>query len=417
MAIYFKIALESIKQALSALATNKLRTFLSLLGILIGIFSIIAVMSAVDSLEDNIKNGFSELGSDVIYIDKMPWNEDPNQNYWKYMKRPDPDIRDYDAITEKSKLTEFANFCIFNGGKTIKYGSNSISQAFIMGSTYDYLKQGTATIEGGRYFTPLEYDRGTNVLLLGAKIANGLFGNRSPIGEDVKFMGQQFRVIGVLEEEGENMFNFINLDEVIWISYETAKKYINVGNSRMVGEMLSIKAKEDVDMDELKGEITGILRAQRRLRPMEETDFAVNELSMLEQVIGPVFDMLNLVGIFIGIFALIVGMFSVANIMFVSVKERTNIIGIKKALGATKPIIVSEFLIESIILCTLGGTMGIALVAAVMRALNELTPLSFSLSWGNIIIGVAFSVVVGIIAGVVPAMQASNLDPVEAIRQ
>jgi len=181
--------------------------------------------------------------------------------------------------------------------------------------------------------------------------------------------------------------------------------------------MLSVKAKDGVDMDELKGEITGLLRAQRRLRPMEETDFAVNELSMLEQVIGPVFDMLNRVGIFIGIFALIVGMFSVANIMFVSVKERTNIIGIKKALGATKPIIVSEFLIESIILCTIGGTMGIGLVALAMRALNELTPLSFSLSWGNIVIGVAFSVIVGIIAGVIPAVQASNLDPVEAIRQ
>ncbi len=417
MVIYLKIAIESIKQALSALATNKLRTFLSLLGILIGIFSIIAVMSAVDSLEDNIKNGFSELGSDVIYIDKMPWNEDPNQNYWKYMKRPDPKISDYEIITEKSKLADFANFCIFNGGKTIKYKNNSISDAFIMGSTYEYIKLGTANIEQGRYFTQLEYDRGTNVIVLGAKIARGLFDNRSPIGEKVKFMGQQFRVIGVLEEEGENMFNFINLDEVLWISYQTAKKYINVSNSRMVGEMLSVKANDGVDMDELKGEVTGLLRAHRRLRPMEESDFAVNELSMLEQVIGPVFDMLNIVGVFIGIFALIVGMFSVANIMFVSVKERTNIIGIKKALGATKPIIISEFLIESIILCTIGGTMGIVLVALVMRALNELTPLSFSLSWVNIIIGVACSVVVGIIAGVIPAMQASNLDPVEAIRQ
>ena len=170
-------------------------------------------------------------------------------------------------------------------------------------------------------------------------------------------------------------------------------------------------------MDDIKGELTGILRAQRRLRPVQDNDFAVNELSMLENVIGPIFVTLNIVGGFIAFFALIVGMFSVANIMFVSVKERTNIIGIKKALGASKGIIVSEFLIESSILCTLGGLIGIGLVGLVMRALNAYTPLAFSLSWGNILIGVIASVIVGIISGIIPAIQASNLDPVEAIRQ
>ncbi len=414
---YLKIFTESIKQAFSALATNKLRTILSLLGILIGIFSIIAVMSAVDSLEENIKSGFKELGSDVVYIDKMPWTEDPNQNYWKYAKRPDPTFKDYNAINERSKLAEFATFVIFNGGKTIFYENNSVSDAFIMGSTYEYIRLGSANIEKGRYFTQMEYDRGTNVMVLGAEVANSLFENKEAIGQYVKFMGQKFRVIGTLEAEGDNMFNFINFDEVIWITYNNAKRYINVSDPTKVGELLSIKALPGVEMDDIKGELTGILRAQRRLRPIQDNDFAVNELSMLENVIGPIFSMLNIVGGIIAFFALIVGMFSVANIMFVSVKERTNIIGIKKALGASKGIIVSEFLIESTILCTLGGLIGIGFVGLVMRVLNAYTPLSFSLSWGNIFIGVIASVIVGIISGIIPAIQASNLDPVEAIRQ
>jgi putative ABC transport system permease protein len=414
---YLKITFESIRQALLSLTTNKLRTILSLLGIMIGIFCIIAVLSAVDSLEANIKEGFKELGNDVIYIDKMPWNEDPNQNYWKYMKRPEPTIKDAEALQKHSKLANSVNFCIFNGGKSIKYNSTSISNAFIMGTTYDYVKLKTATIEKGRYFTPLEYERGANGLILGATVAQSLFGKIDPIGEHVKFLGQSFQVVGVLKKEGENMFNFINFDEVIWIGYNTAKKYINVSNPRMVGEMLCVQAKEGVDLDELKGEVSGIMRAVRRLRPIEDDDFALNELSMLEQVIGPLFTVLNVVGFTIGIFALIVGMFSVANIMFVSVKERTNIIGIKKALGATKPIILSEFLIESIMLCLLGGTMGIALVFALLKVATALSGMHFGLSAFNIAIGVFFSVFVGVVSGLIPAIQAANLDPVEAIRK
>lgn len=417
MVKYAKIFTESVAQALLSLTTNKLRTILSLLGILIGIFSIIAVMSAVDSLEDNIKNGFKELGNDVLYVEKMPWTSDGDRNYWKYMKRPDPDYDDYSYIKERSKLAEYVNYCIFTGGKTIQFRDNSITNAFVMGATYDYIKLGSASISTGRYFTPLEYERGRNVIILGAVVAQNLFGNTSPIGETVKFLGQKFTVIGVLEKEGDNMFNFLNFDEVMWISHPTAKKYFNLSNTSRFGELLAVKANTNVQLDELKGEVTGILRAGRRLRPMEDNNFAVNELSMLEEMIGPVFSVMSLVGIVIGFFALIVGMFSVANIMFVSVKERTNIIGIKKALGATKAVILSEFLIESIILCVIGGAVGIALVGVVLNVLSSVSPLTFGLSSKNVILGVLCSILVGVISGFIPAFQASNLDPVEAIRQ
>ncbi len=390
---------------------------LSLLGILIGIFSIIAVMSAVDSLEDNIKNGFKELGNDVLYVEKMPWTEDGDRNYWKYRKRPNPDYDDYQTLAERSKLADIVSYCMFTGGKSISYRKNTIKQAFVMGSTYDYIKMGSATIEEGRYFTPLEYERGKNSIILGAVVAENLFGRIDPIGEQVKFLGQKFTVIGVLEKEGDNMFNFLNFDEVMWITHPTLKKYFNTTNTKNFGELLGIKAKSGGDLAELCGEVTGILRAGRRLRPMEEDNFAVNELSMLEEMIGPVFSILGAVGFIIGFFALIVGMFSVANIMFVSVKERTNIIGIKKALGATKSVILSEFLIESIILCTIGGIGGILLVAIVLKVLSSISPLVFGLSAFNVIFGVICSIIVGIIAGFIPAFQAANLDPVEAIRQ
>lgn len=411
-----KIVWESFQQATGSLVGNKLRTFLSLLGITIGIFCIITVKSAVDSLQANVIEGFNELGSDVIYLDKMPWNEDPGQNYWKYAKRPDPSYEDYQAIKKRSKLTEFTSYTIFTGGKTIKHLSSSISNAFIMGSTFEYASIQNVKIAEGRYFTPNEYETGANKIILGYKVYNELFKSLNGVGREVKLFGQDFQVIGYLESEGDNVFNFLNFDEVIWLNYNSVKKYINVKDKSNVGRMLNIKAKSNIDMSEHKGEIASIIRAVRRQRPLEKDNFSLNELSMLSQVLDSVFKVLNIAGFIIGIFALIVGMFSVANIMFVSVKERTSIIGIKKALGAKRYIILIEFLIESIILCIFGGLIGLVLVYLILAVISMLIPFSMSMSITNAIIGITSSVIVGIISGILPAMQASGMDPVEAIR-
>lgn len=416
MKVFLKIIYEAVRQALQSLYGNKLRTFLSLLGITIGIFCIIAVKSAVDSLEQSIKSGFNELGSDVLYVDKMPWGEDPNQNYWKYAKRPDASYKDFEVISEKSKLADQSAYTVFTGGKTIKYQSSAVSNAFIMGSTYDYREMQNLEIEYGRYLTPQEYQSGANKLVLGYQVAQALFNTLDPIGKDVKLFGQKYQVIGVLKSEGENMFNFLNFDEVIWVGYTNIKRYINTNENSRIGRMLNIKAKENIDVENLKGEITGILRSSRRLRPTEDDNFALNELSALSGVLDSVFGVLNIVGGFIGGFALIVGMFSVANIMFVSVKERTSIIGIKKALGAQRYIILLEFLIESIILCLIGGMMGLVLVIGVLKAISSVIPFEMFLSANNVIVGVTVSIIVGIISGIIPAVQASKLDPVVAMR-
>ncbi len=416
MKVLIKIIYESIVQAFQSLVGNKLRTFLSLLGITIGIFCIIAVKSAVDSLENSIKSGFNELGSDVIYVQTMPWGEDPGENYWKYAKRPEPSYKDYNSISEKSRLSEFTAYTVFTGGKTIKYKSSAVSNAFIMGSTYDYKDMQSVDIEKGRYFTQQEYNTGANKIILGYQVAQALFNSLEPVGKEIKLFGQKYVVVGVLKSEGDNMFNFLNFDEVMWVTFNNLKRFVNTNENSNVGKLLSIKARPNADVEELKGELTSILRASRRLKPAEGENFALNELSMLSQVLDAVFGVMNFVGFLIGIFALIVGMFSVANIMFVSVKERTNIIGIKKALGAKRSIILLEFLIESIILCLIGGIMGLLFVIGILKVISNTIPFEMFLSTNNVAIGILCSIIVGIISGIIPAIMASKLDPVVAMR-
>lgn len=404
-------------QAVESLRSNTLRTILSLLGITIGIFCIITVKSAVDSLQDNIIQGFNKLGSDAIYVEKMPWNDDPGHNFWKYEKRPKPSYDDYVAIKNRVKSAQNAAFIAFTGGRSIKFRSSSVSNAFIMGSTEEYPNIQNFNLAEGRLFNPIEYETGANKVVLGFNVYNALFEGISGINKEVNLFGQKFQVIGYLQTEGENLFNFMNFDDVIWINFNSLKKYTNVSASSPVGRMLVIKAKPEIDLEVLKGDVTSVLRAKRQLKPLEENNFSINELSMLTQILDKVFKVLNIAGFMIGIFSLIVGMVSVANIMFVSVKERTNIIGIKKALGAKRFVIMSEFLIESIILCIIGGFLGLIFVFIMLKLISGITPFGMNMSLLNALIGVGTSILVGIISGIIPASKASAMDPVEAIRQ
>lgn len=417
MQIYIKIIWESFRQAVESLRSNTMRTILSLLGITIGIFCIITVKSAVDSLQDNIVQGFNKLGSDAIYLDKMPWNEDPGQNFWKYEKRPNPSYEDFLAINDKVKSAQYAAYITFIGGKTIKYRSSAISNASIMGSTDHYANIQNFNLAEGRLFNPIEYENGSNKVVLGYKVYNELFQSTSGINQEVNLFGQKYQVIGYLQAEGQSPFNFINFDDVVWISLNSFKKYTNISIKSPIGRMLVAKAKPGIGLEELKGDVASVIRAKRMLKPLEEDNFSINELSMLTQILDKVFKVLNIAGFIIGVFALIVGMVSVANIMFVSVKERTNIIGIKKALGAKRYVILSEFLIESIILCIIGGINGLVLVILMLKIISGITPFGMNMSLSNALIGIGTSVLVGIISGIIPASKASAMDPVEAIRQ
>jgi putative ABC transport system permease protein len=417
--LLFRVFSGAVSQAVGQLTANKLRSVLSLLGISIGIFCIIGIKAAVGSLEDNIRSSFEKLGNDIIYVSKMPWGQDPGQSYWKYQRRPHPTIKDLDAIEKHVKSAKMAAFSVFIGSKTLKYNSNNVQNVFSLAPTYNYGEMFKLKYEKGRYFSPTEYHYGADVIVIGHKVAVELFGAVEPVGKEIYYAGRKMRVTGVLEETGRDVINPVNFDEAALIPYSAARKFINVRPRRasLFGTSLNIKAADGVSLEKLTDDVTGILRSNRHLKPVEKNDFAINEMSIITGLLDNVFVAMNLAGLIIGGFALLVGMFSVANIMFVSVKERTNIIGIKKAIGAKKSVILLEFLIESILLCTVGGLMGLVSIYGIMALLTLFLPFDMYLSFGNAITGVIVSVVIGVVAGMIPAMQAANMDPVEAMRK
>ena len=414
--IILRVFFESISQAFQQLRSNRMRSFLSLLGISIGIFCIIGVLSAVDSLEDNVRGSLEKLGSDVVYVKKWPWR-DASGDWWKLIKRPNPDYQDYEVIHEKSRTASLTSYHVVIGFKTVKFGSSSVEGAVLIGSSYEFDEMFKLEYYKGRYFSTNEYHYGSNKIILGYTVAEELFANIEPIGRTIKMMGRKYEVIGVMEKAGDDLLNPLNFDDVVLVSYPNARNLANLKAKQIFDTSVTAKAAENVSMQQLKDELKGILRAKRRLKPMEDDDFSLNELSMISSVFDSFFGVLNLVGIIIGLLAMLVGIVSVANIMFVSVKERTNIIGIKKALGAKRLVILLEFLIESIILCLIGGIFGLVLVSAIIKILSNAIDFDMYLSFGNMVLGVTVSIIVGVISGVIPALQAARMDPVDAMRQ
>ena len=414
--IIFRVFSDSIAQAFQQLRSNRMRSFLSLLGISIGIFCIIGVLSAVDSLEDNVRGSLEKLGSDVVYVKKWPWR-DASGDWWKLIKRPNPDYQDYEVIQEKSRTAALTSFHVVIGFKTVKFGSSSVEGAVLIGSSYEFDEMFKLEYYKGRYFSTNEYHYGSNKIVLGYNVAEELFANIEPIGKTIKMMGRKYEVIGVIEKAGDDLLNPLNFDDCVLVSYPNARNLANLKATQIFDTSVTAKAAENASLQQLKDELKGILRAKRRLKPMEDDDFSLNELSMISSVFDSFFGVLNLIGIIIGLFAMLVGIVSVANIMFVSVKERTNIIGIKKALGAKSYVILLEFLIESVILCLIGGLFGLVLVSTIIKILSNAIEFDMYLSFGNMVLGVTVSVIVGIVSGVIPALQAARMDPVDAMRQ
>ncbi|MEZ4991392.1 MAG: ABC transporter permease [Saprospiraceae bacterium] len=416
MKILLKVIRESIMQAIGQLRGNKLRSFLSLLGISIGIFCIIGVLSAVDSLEDNVRTSMAKLGNDVVYVKKWPWR-DVSGEWWDYIKRPHPSYEDYELLTERAKLVKLTAYHVVLGFKTVKYKSSSVDRAVLIAASQEFLDMFTVEFYKGRYFSPAEYNYGSNKIILGYTVSQELFGEVEPIGKRVKLMGREYEVIGVIDKAGDDLINPLDFDDCILVSYNSGRKLANLKATNVWDATVTIKAKEGVDLVDVKDESRGLLRAHRRLKPMQDDNFSLNELSMISSMFDSFFGVLNLVGIVIGFFAILVGVVSVANIMFVSVKERTSIIGVKKALGAKRYIILLEFLIESIMLCIIGGAVGLFFVFIVTKILTQAIDFELYIDLGNVMKGVMISIAIGVIAGFIPALRASNMDPVVAMRQ
>lgn len=406
----------SISQALTELRANKLRTFLSLLGITIGIFCIIAVLTVIDSMKKNIETEMSSLGSDVLYVGRWPWMDEGGEyKWWEFWRRPGMTPNELRAVQNNIPDVRFATLCFSSRNITVKYTDQELESIAGYAVTEHFDQLQNIEIADGRYMSPSELDGGNNVVVLGNEVATQLFpGGVSPIGKTVSFYGRQFRVIGIMKKVGQNMAGF-DFDNGIIYSYYAAAGIVDV-ESLNYDPILMIKAASGVSVDEMKYEVEGVLRRIRKVKPGQPNNFALNQLSQVSERLDMVFSSINMIGAIIGAFSLVVGAFGIANIMFVTVKERTKIIGLKKAIGAHPGSILLEFLIEAITLCLAGGLIGIIIVLLLSLALTKFADFPVTLSIQNFVIGIGISAVVGILAGFIPARTASRLDPVVAIR-
>lgn len=410
-----RLILESFSFAFSSLKGNKLRTFLSLLGITIGIFAIISVFTVIDSLENYIRNSLNSLGNNMVYIQKWPWTPPEGETeypWWKYLNRPVPKLEETDEIVRRSKNVEAAVY-FFGFNRTIQFENSKAENTEVLATTHELINTWNLEIQKGRYFTESESNSGANIAILGYEIATRLFDQVDPIGKTIKMQGYKFLVVGVYTKQGTDMFG-TSMDKRVHIPVIYAMNMVDV-RDRDQGQTINVKAKPDADHDEFIAELEGIMRSLHRLKPLEENDFAINEVSVISTRFDAFFQVFNLAGWIIGGFSILVGGFGIANIMFVSVKERTKIIGIQKAIGAKKYFILLQFVFEAVVLSMLGGIIGLFLIFIGTLIFSAVADMSIALTLSNIILGLTISGVIGVLAGFLPALSASRLDPVTAM--
>ena len=412
--LILRLIIESFRFAYNSLVVNQLRTFLSLLGITIGIFCIISVFTIIDSLERTIRDSMSKLGSNVIYIQKWPWTPPPGESeypWWKYLNRPIPTLAETQEILRRSGLTQYA---VYNYGfnRTIQNGSNKAENVAIIGSSNGIIETWSLKISNGRPLTEQEFGAGANMAMLGSEIADQLFPGVNPVGKSIKLQGFTVFIVGVFEKMGEDMFG-TSMDKRVLIPVKLIARMVD---SRMdMGQSIIVKGKADVPASRLSEELEGIMRSIRRIKPSAENDFALNEVSLISGQLDSLFKVFNIAGWIIGGFAILVGGFGIANIMFVSVKERTKIIGLQKALGAKSKFILLEFLFEASVLSLIGGAIGLLIIYALTFVVSKTFDFNLVLTVGNIITGLMISIIIGLVAGLVPARAAAHLDPVTAM--
>lgn len=405
----------SFNMALQELRKNKLRTFLSLFGITIGIFCIISVLAVVNSLEQNIQNEIKALGTNTIYLDKWNYSDGggPNFPWWKYVNRPVPKYEEVKQIMERTPGAQYAAFKIEVNG-AVEYKGNSLDGVKLYGITEHFNDIQPIEIGTGRYISASEFSIGNNVMVIGDNVANQLFGEpERAIGKQVAAKGRNFQIIGVIKKLGKQLIGGWNFDDNVIMPYKYARNFMD---ERKADPLILIQGKPNLSSLALKDELTGAVRAVHKLTPVKEDDFTLNDINDLSAAVSSAFVSLNIGGWVIAALSLIVGMFGVANIMFVTVRERTSQIGLKKAIGAKNRVILSEFLLESAFLCIVGGLIGLVLVFLLTKVLSGVLDFPVFISTTNMGIAILICIITGIAAGFIPARQAANLDPVVAIR-
>lgn len=399
--------------AMQELRVNKLRTFLSLFGITIGIFCIIGVLATVDSLERKVQNDIKSFGNNTIYIDKWQYGGGNDYPWWKYLKRPPMRYEEMKFIKTKSQLAANAAMMVQNSAN-FSYEDNILTNVSIYGISEEFNNIQTIDIESGRYLNETEFSRGASTGVIGYKVAEELFGNvEKSVGKEVSYGGRRVIVVGVIKKQGQSFVGGFDFDQCIIVPYRYFASVYEPDNNQ---PKIMVQAKENIPTSALQDELVGIMRQSRRLSPTTEDNFSCNDVALFSEQVKGFFGQVSAGGWAIAGLSLIVGAFGVANIMFVTVRERTSQIGLKKALGAKKRTILTEFLLESAFLCIVGGLIGLGLVGILSIVLSSVLPFPIFIAPNIIILALSICIILGIISGIIPASIAAKMDPVVAIR-
>ncbi len=412
---YLNIIWTSLKMALAEFRSNKLRTFLSLLGITFGIFCIISVLATISSMKTAVQSDINALGSNAVIIDKWQWGNDDNEYpWWKYVKRPSPKFENVAELKERLPLIQYATFWTQDNA-SVEHENDILKGVNYYGAGEDYAKIEHFTIGEGRYLQQSDFDRGANSIVIGYNVAEKLFVKpERAIGKTVVLKnGKPAIVIGVIEKQGQSLMDIWQYDDCIILPYRFMKQLIRDEDA---SPKIIVQAKNNVSIPAFKEELTGAMRSIHKLAPGVEDDYSLNDIESFSKSTESFFSALNKGGWAIAALSLIVGMFGVANIMFVTVRERTGQIGLKKAIGARKSTILSEFLLESSFLCIIGGLIGLIAVFILAAIFSTLFSFKVFIPMDIIWLAVGICMVVGIAAGIIPAITAAKLDPVVAIR-
>jgi putative ABC transport system permease protein len=411
---FLNIALTSLKMALQEFRSNKLRTFLSLLGITFGIFCIISVLATINSMKIAVKNSLNSLGSKTVFVDKWEWRDDNNYPWWKYVKRPNPKYEDMVQLKKRVSILANASY-LMQDNSTVEVGSDILTGINYYGVTEDFGNIEHFDIAYGRYLQQSDFEHGSNNVVLGYNVAEKMFTNpEKAIDQKIRLKNNKIAyVIGVITHQGQSMMNMWDYDNSLIMSSTFMKQITKEEQAR---PQIIIQGKSTVSIPALKDELTGAMRSIHKLSPTQEDDYALNDIETFSKFMDGIFANINIGGWAIAALSLIVGMFGVANIMFVTVRERTSQIGLKKAIGAKRGTILAEFLLESAFLCIIGGLIGMIAVFILVAIFN--TFFSFKVFVPADIIGLAVGIclTVGILAGIIPAFIAARMDPVVAIR-
>lgn len=398
---------EGLGIAVRAIRTNLTRSMLTTLGIIVGIVAVTSMFTTINGIERGFERSLDMLGSNILYVEKWGWFVS-EEDWWEMINRPEVKEDVARAIEARSQLAEVVA-PITGTSRGVSYGDRNLSGAYIEGSTPDFIRTNNVELTAGRYYNELDYRSARRVCVLGAEVATGLFTVENPLGKTIRIGGHRCEVIGVLAKQGK-FLGLFSFDTQIQIPLSTFKSLF--GMTRR-GITVKVKVESADIINEAEDELTGIVRVARRLEPGEPNDFEINRQEAFREQFDGVKAIIYGIGLFLTALALVVGGIGVMNIMFVSVKERTREIGIRKAVGATRRAIMTQFLLEAIFVCMAGGAIGIAISYGVAQVINAF--FTAVLSPGTVVLAFSICVGVGIIFGFVPARTAARSHPIEAL--